>query len=184
MATSKLPVYAMPKMREYLRKNGPWSQLVDYKNISLRDLRHNVAVDLDGIVVTPILVPHRDEFSETKGYKIASDAKVALFIPDINKWSVWETDIADAIAEVDYALLDATFFGTGELPGRDTSKVPHPLVTETMYVFQGLSAKQRKKGWFIHMNHTNPLLDSGSQQFKMVVSAGFNIAVEGIRLPL
>ena len=184
MATSKLPVYAMPKMQEYLRKNGPWSQLVDYKNISLRDLRHNVAVDLDDIVVTPILVPHRDEFSETKGYKIASDAKVALFIPDINKWSVWETDLADAIAEVDYALLDATFFGAGELPGRDMSKVPHPLVTETMYVFKGLSAKQRKKGWFIHMNHTNPLLDSGSQQFKMVVSAGFNIAVEGIRLPL
>lgn len=184
MGSNNIPVYAMPKMAEYLAKNGPWSQLVDYGNISLRGLQHNQALDVNGITITPFLVPHRDEFSETVGYLIEGPSKTAVFIPDINKWSVWDTDIAELITQVDYALLDATFFDDGELPGRDMSKVPHPLVTETMQRLGALSTEQRNKVWFIHMNHTNPLLDAGSQASKRVRAAGFNITSEGIRLEL
>lgn len=184
MGSNNIPVYAMPKMAEYLAKNGPWSQLVDYGNISLRDLQHNQALDVNGITITPFLVPHRDEFSETVGYLIEGPSKTAVFIPDINKWSVWDTDIAELITQVDYALLDATFFDDGELPGRDMSKVPHPLVTETMQRLGALSTEQRGKVWFIHMNHTNPLLDADSQASKRVRAAGFNITSEGIRLEL
>ena len=184
MGSNNIPVYAMPKMAEYLAKNGPWSQLVDYGNISLRGLQHNQALDVNGINVTPFLVPHRDEFSETVGYLIEGPSKTAVFIPDINKWSVWDTDIAELITQVDYALLDATFFDDGELPGRDMSKVPHPLVTETMQRLGALSTEQRNKVWFIHMNHTNPLLDADSQASKRVRAAGFNITSEGIRLEL
>lgn len=184
MGSNNIPVYAMPKMAEYLAKNGPWSQLVDYGNISLRGLQHNQALDVNGITITPFLVPHRDEFSETVGYLIEGPSKTAVFIPDINKWSVWDTDIAELITQVDYALLDATFFDDGELPGRDMSKVPHPLVTETMQRLGALSIEQRGKVWFIHMNHTNPLLDADSQASKRVRAAGFNITSEGIRLEL
>ena len=95
-----------------------------------------------------------------------------------------DTNIADMVAEVDYALLDATFFGASELPGRDMSKVPHPLVTETMQALDNLSMKQHDRLWFIHMNHTNPLLNSNSEETNHVKSKGFNIAVEGVRLPL
>jgi pyrroloquinoline quinone biosynthesis protein B len=184
MGSNNIPVYAMPKMAKYLAKNGPWSQLVDYGNISLRGLQHNQALDVNGITITPFLVPHRDEFSETVGYLIEGPSKTAVFIPDINKWSVWDTDIAELITKVDYALLDATFFDDGELPGRDMSKVPHPLVTETMQRLGALSIEQRGKVWFIHMNHTNPLLDADSQASKRVRAAGFNITSEGIRLEL
>ena len=204
MGARSMSVYAMPRMQDYLSTNGPWSQLVAYNNIVLRPLQHNVAVSLSRniasrkiapnnitsndnkskVTVTPFLVPHRDEFSETVGYLIAGANKSALFIPDINKWSIWETDIAEIIQTVDYALLDATFFGDGELPGRDMSKVPHPLVTETMEALAGLSAGHRNKLWFIHMNHTNPLLDASSEEATLVRAAGFNVAVEGTRLPL
>ena len=126
MGGKDIPVYAMPRMQSYLRSNGPWSQLVEFNNIVLQPLADNKAVTLAGMSVTPLLVPHRDEFSETVGYLIKGANKSALFIPDINKWSVWETEIAQIIQTVDYALLDATFYGDGELPGRDMSKVPHP----------------------------------------------------------
>jgi pyrroloquinoline quinone biosynthesis protein B len=184
MGGKQIPVYAMPRMQNYLTTNGPWSQLVSYNNIALQTLQHNKPVEFANISVTPILVPHRDEFSETVGYVISTRHKSALFIPDINKWSVWETDLAEIIQTVDYALLDATFFGDGELPGRDMSKVPHPLVTETMETLNHLSAHQRNKVWFIHMNHTNPLLDPSSRESQLVRSAGYNIAEQGIRLPL
>ena len=184
MGGKDIPVYAMPRMQSYLRSNGPWSQLVEFNNIVLQPLADNKAVTLAGMSVTPLLVPHRDEFSETVGYLIKGANKSALFIPDINKWSVWETEIAQIIQTVDYALLDATFYGDGELPGRDMSKVPHPLVTETMQALSGLSVEERNKVWFIHMNHTNPLLNPDSEEANTVRANGFNIAVEGIRLPL
>jgi pyrroloquinoline quinone biosynthesis protein B len=184
MGGKDIPVYAMPRMQSYLRSNGPWSQLVEFNNIVLQPLADNKAVTLAGMSVTPLLVPHRDEFSETVGYLIKGANKSALFIPDINKWSVWETEIAQIIQTVDYALLDATFYGDGELPGRDMSKVPHPLVTETMKALSGLSLEERNKVWFIHMNHTNPLLNPDSEEANTVRANGFNIAIEGIRLPL
>ena len=62
------------------------------------------------IKITPFLVPHRDEYSETVGYKIKANNKSLIFIPDIDKWEKWETDITQLIEKVDYAFLDATFF--------------------------------------------------------------------------
>lgn len=184
MGASNVPVYAMPRMRAYLKDNGPWSQLVFYKNIVLLPLQDAKTVSLGSLKVTPFLVPHRDEYSETVGYRIDGPNKSALFIPDINKWSEWHTDLAEVIKTVDYALIDATFYADGELPGRDMSKVPHPFVSESMELLEDLGVKERNKVWFIHMNHTNPLLDTQSTESKSVQSRGFNVAVEGIRLNL
>lgn len=184
MGASNVPVYTMPRMGAYLSENGPWSQLVAYKNIVLKPLQNDTAQSFGSFKVTPFLVPHRDEYSETVGYRIDGPNKSAVFIPDINKWSEWQTSLVELIKTVDYALIDATFFADGELPGRDMSKVPHPFVTESMELLEDLSVKERSKVWFIHMNHTNPLLNLESKESKSVQSKGFNVAVEGIRLIL
>jgi len=184
IGADQMPVYVMPKMKRYLTNNGPWSQLIDLNNIELMTLKNRSVVELSNLKVTPFIVPHRDEFSETVGFSIKGPNKTALFIPDINKWSQWERDIADQVQASDYALIDATFFDNGELPGRDMSKIPHPLVTETMTALSNLSKEHRAKVWFIHMNHTNPLLNLNSEQAKTVRAQGYNIASTGLRLLL
>ncbi|MGI9265317.1 MAG: MBL fold metallo-hydrolase [Gammaproteobacteria bacterium] len=184
MGASAVPVYAMPRMKGFLEGNGPWSQLVRYENIALMPLEDEVTQGFGELTVTPFLVPHRDEYSETVGYRIEGPNKTALFIPDINKWSAWTTDIAELVRVVDYALIDATFFADGELPGRDMSKILHPFVTESMKALDDLSPTERANVWFIHMNHSNPLLDPDSEESQQVRSAGFNIAAEGTRLEL
>jgi len=184
MGASNVPVYVMPRMSQFLATNGPWDQLVNFKNIILRPLQDQHAQDLGQIKVTPFLVPHRDEYSETVGYQIDGPNKSAIFIPDIDKWSDWETDLSGLVKTVDYLLIDSTFFADGELPGRDMSKIRHPFVTESMEVLNNLSREERKKVWFIHMNHTNPLLDPESSESERVRNAGFNVAVEGKRLEL
>ncbi len=184
MGANNVPVYAMPRLVDFLQSNGPWSQLVSYKNIDLMHLQNEKVESLGEIKVTPFLVPHRDEFSETVGYRISGPSKSALFIPDINKWSEWKTNLAEVIQTVDYALIDATFYAEGELPGRDMSKIPHPFVVESMKALQHLPIEQRNKVWFIHMNHSNPLLNTKSTESELVQSKGFNIAIEGVRLPL
>lgn len=184
MGAHGLPIYVMPKMEQYLRENGPWSQLIALNNISLMPLRNDRSEVLNNLKVTPFLVPHRDEFSETVGYSIQGPKKTALFIPDINKWSQWKENILERIQLVDYALIDATFYDNNELPGRDMSTIPHPFVVETMATLSLLPREQREKVWFIHMNHTNPLLNLNSDQAKGVRAQGFNIASTGLRLEL
>jgi pyrroloquinoline quinone biosynthesis protein B len=184
MGASGVPVYAMPRMKDYLAGSGPWSQLVNYRNIILKALQNEETEELGALKVTPFLVPHRDEYSETVGYRIDGPSKSAIFIPDINKWADWQTDLSSLVKTVDYALIDATFFADGELPGRDMSKIPHPFVVESMETLATLPVTERNKVWFIHLNHTNPLLNAESQESKLVRSKGFNIAVEGIRLGL
>lgn len=173
----EVPVYAMPKMKTFLESNGPWSQLVSKKNIHLLPLENEQAVKLsEGIKVTPIQVPHRDEYSETVGYRISGPNKTALFIPDIDKWEKWEKDIIQEISKVDYAFLDATFYSGEEIGNRDISLIPHPFISESLEKFAGLSDSEKQKVIFIHFNHTNPVINQTSAAAKAVLNNGFRIA--------
>lgn len=179
MGASGVPVYAMPRMKKFLQTNGPWSQLVKLDNIRLGDLEADKTVPLAKFSVTPFLVPHRDEFSETVGFRIQGPNKTALFIPDIDKWSRWDRSIEKLLQDVDVAYLDGTFFENGEIPGRDMSLIPHPFVAETINRLAPLDETQRKKVRFIHLNHTNPGLQKSSGAAAQIERAGMRIAVEG-----
>ena len=186
-----LPVLVMPKMRAFLENNGPWSQLVDFGNVILTTLVADKpftfkALDGDPVVssersfaVTPVLVPHRDEYSETVGFRIDGPRRSLLFIPDIDKWERWDRSLVDELRRVDYALLDGTFYAAGELPGRDMSQIPHPFVVETMALLGDAPAEERAKVCFIHFNHTNPLIAPDGAARKAVADAGFCAAQPG-----
>ena len=175
MGANGVPVYAMSKMINFLQNNGPWSQLIELENIQLKQLQDNQAIKLnDNIVVTPFSVPHRDEFSETVGYKIQGPAKSLIFIPDIDKWEKWPTSITDIVNNNDFSLIDGTFYDIEELPGRDMSKIPHPFIVETMNLLKNIRDKSGIN--FIHLNHTNPALNPNSKAAKLIKSQGFNIA--------
>ena len=183
MGTKSTAVNVMPKMENFLRNNGPWSQLVDLKNISLSVLSNNKKVQLNSrLSIIPFQVPHRDEFSETVGFRVEGPSKSLVFIPDIDKWSKWETDIVDIVENSDYSILDGTFYDINELPGRDMSEIPHPFIIETMKLFK----KSHKKDsiYFIHLNHTNPVLNKDSVEHKKVIYNGFNISEFGQILKL
>ncbi|MEL7219708.1 MAG: MBL fold metallo-hydrolase [Bacteroidota bacterium] len=177
MNAQQVPVYAMPRMKEFLANNGPWSQLVSLKNIELRELQDQQAVRLnEQISVIPFRVPHRDEYSETVGYTIVGPNKKALFIPDIDKWEKWDTAIRAAIATVDFAFLDATFFDAAEINNRDISQIPHPFIIESMALFADLPETERNKVHFIHLNPTNPALDPDSEASQLIEKKGFQVA--------
>lgn len=177
---SEVPVYAMPRMKEFLENNGPWSQLVAMRNIVVHPLQNEQSELLSAeIKVIPILVPHRDEYSETVGYKIVGPNKSLLFIPDIDKWEKWDKDIIKEIKQVDYAVLDATFYSGEEIDHRDIKEIPHPFIIESFEKFGKLPAEERKKIYFIHFNHTNPVIDPNSAASQEILKRGFNVARQG-----
>jgi pyrroloquinoline quinone biosynthesis protein B len=185
MGADRVPVYAMPLMRRFLRNHGPWNQLVNTKNIEIHEIADGKMWKLnEQISVTPLLVPHRDEYSETVGFVIRGPHRSALFLPDIDKWDRWERKITEVLGEVDVAYLDGTFFADGELPGREMSTIPHPFITESMERFANLPKAERNKVRFLHLNHTNPALDHRSPEAKRVRDAGHNLASEGERFKL
>ena len=184
LGSKGLKVNVLPKMANFLQTNGPWSQLVEINNIKIQDLNFGVNVsELKNITITPIEVPHRDEYSETAGFIIEGKTKKALFIPDIDKWEKWDKDLKQLVNEFDYLLLDATFYDSKEI-NRDISEIPHPLVSETINLLDSLSNESKNKVYFIHMNHTNMMLDPKSNLSKYVTIKGFNIARLGLKLDL
>ncbi len=176
--SQRISTYSGPRFCEFLRNNGPWSQLVSLKNIIPKAISSGDSVKIasGAISIKAIAVPHRDEYSETFGYLISGPKKRLLFIPDIDKWERWELDIDSIIKKVDYALLDATFFDSKELHGRDMAEIPHPFVKESMQRWQSLGANEKRKIHFIHLNHSNPLWDKNSSAYRAAIEAGFRVA--------
>lgn len=177
--TKQIPVTVLPKLKTFLEQNGPWSQLVTLNNITLFQLDTGKTLLLNPTMsITAFTVPHRDEFSETAGFKITAGLKTYLFIPDIDKWQKWNKSIVEQVKKVDYAFLDATFNTIDELKNRKVEEVPHPFVTETMNLFKNESKETKAKLHFIHFNHTNPVMWDKTARQK-VLEQGFKVAEQG-----
>lgn len=184
-AADRLPVWGSQRMREFLSANGPWEQLVRLNQIELRPLTAGEAVELaPGLTITPFHVPHRDEYTDTFGFEIRGPGRAVLYIPDIDKWEKWSEPIEARISSVDVALLDATFFGDGELPGRAMSEVPHPFVVESIARFAALPADERRKVVFTHLNHSNPAALADTPERQAIEAAGMRVAEEMERIDL
>ncbi|MBW3670566.1 MAG: pyrroloquinoline quinone biosynthesis protein PqqB [Acidobacteria bacterium] len=185
MGADSIPVYAMPRMRDFLRKNAPWSQLVELENIEIKPLQPNVSVRLnERLTITPVPVPHRDELSETVAYLVQGPSRAVFYLPDIDKWERWETPVEAIIERVAVAYLDGTFYDIGELPGRDMALIPHPFIVESIERFSTLAPEIRQRVRLIHLNHSNPALDPASPARRAIVAAGMSVAEQGEIVPL
>lgn len=195
--TAETTLHGTPRLLDYLRTNGPWSLLFDADH-----LRGETLPALDAsprttrgagtprgaaegaLTIRAFHVPHRGEFSDTVGFVVEGPERSLLYIPDIDKWERWEVPIEDWIGAVDYALLDGTFFGPGELPGRSMSEIPHPFIVESMKRFESLPESERRKIFFTHLNHSNPAANPSSIEADLVRQAGFTILEDGHIFPL
>ncbi len=183
--TSKLPVRATPRMAAFLRANAPWSRLLARDEIDLREMSPGVAFDLDtGVRVTPFAVPHRDEDSDTVGFRIEGPRRTIAYVPDTDTWATWGKTARDSLAACDVALLDGTFFAADELPGRDVKTIGHPLIVATMDLLQEDVRSGRLLVFFTHLNHSNRALDPRGPERRAILGRGFALAQEGQRLPL
>ena len=180
-----VPVYVLPRMKAFLQSNEPWKELVGNKNIELRPMSAGEPFELDGGVrITPRLVPHRDEHSETACFQVDGPTSSLLWLPDIDSWEELIPDIEDLLGGVDRAFLDGSFFGPGELPNRDMSAISHPLILDSVERFSSLSAEARRKIFFIHLNHTNPAIQPDSEESQLIEQAGYSAARQGDRIEL
>jgi pyrroloquinoline quinone biosynthesis protein B len=127
---------------------------------------------LDDLVVQAIPVPHRSEAGDTVAYRIEGPERSIFYAPDLD---ALVPEVISQIRAADVAFLDGTFFHKRELHREDAETVPHPAIADTMSAVAHLDTKIH----FIHMNHTNPVLDPDSRERKAVEALGMRIAKEG-----
>jgi len=184
VAAKALPVTATPRMEAFLRANKPWSRLAEWGHIRIEAVDPGATLrPMPGLAVTLLPVPHRDEDSDTVAFLFEGAKGRLLYVPDTDAWEKWPRPLASYLASADVALLDGTFFDPSELPGRDLSEIPHPLIRRTIDALGG-AAPAGCRVLFTHLNHTNPALDPASAEAALIAKAGFGIAAEGMEFPL
>lgn len=178
------PTYCTERMAAYLRSNGPWELMVREGRLDLRPVVPAAWTRIDDrLEARALLVPHRPEYADTVGWIFRGPSQTLLYLPDIDSWERWDLSVADVVASVDVALLDASFFSGEEVPGRNIEDIPHPLVPHSMDVLQErVDAGDRVV--FTHLNNTNPAIFEDSDEAREVYRRGFEIATEGQRIPL
>jgi len=185
LATDRLPVYCSKRMNDFLTRNGPWSQLVNQKNIITQTIIPGQIFSLTPrIEALAFQVPHRDEFTDTLGFKIKGQNRSLLYIPDIHNWKIWDLSIVDEVQKVDIALLDGTFYSPEELPSRDLSSIGHPFISDSMKLLKDVARGGKTQIFFSHLNHSNLALDPDREARKSLEKNGLSLAEDGMEFSL
>jgi len=175
MSARDLPVYVTGPMAAFLQQNAPWSQLVQQRHIALHAITPETEIRLTAALsVRPVLVPHRDELSDTLAFVVRGSRQQLFYCPDIDSWEQWSYHLPDFLADIEIALLDATFFSADELPGRNLAQIPHPLATQTATLLTGTTCDVQ----LIHLNHSNPLLHAGPER-EWLTGQGLEVGTTG-----
>jgi pyrroloquinoline quinone biosynthesis protein B len=174
-----LPVYVTKEMAAFLESNAPWSSLIEDSFITTNIIKQGQPFSpVDQLNIEAIAVPHRDESSDTVAFKVRGPDRTCLFCPDIDAWPVDIDFTRQLFDDVDIAYVDGTFFDGSELPGRDLSLIPHPLMVQTMDRLGDLAISKPGMIRFIHLNHSNPALHD-PVTVREIEARGFSVAYPG-----
>lgn len=172
-----IPTWVTPSMAEYLSSNQPWRALIDGGHLVIHAGLGPSELS-PGLRMRLVPVPHRAEFTDTVAVSINDEV---LFLPDIDSWEEWPAAVEE-ITRHRVCLLDASFSSLEEIPGRDLTTIPHPLVGDTLARFAHLAAGRRLI--LTHLNHSNPAAVPGSEEAAAVRNAGFEVAEDFMTIRL
>jgi len=183
-----VPLHLSASMYDVLVATPHWKLLLDHGIFSPQVFSHDVPILISTTLsLTPILVPHRAELSDTHAFLVKSGGSTILYLPDHDSWqqTLGQHDIRSWLAEleVDVAIIDGTFWSLDELQHRNQTEVPHPPVSETIAML-GEKREGDPDIVFIHLNHTNPVYDSESEEALEVRRLGWEIGHQGQRFSL
>jgi pyrroloquinoline quinone biosynthesis protein B len=97
--------------------------------------------------------------------------------------------LLERLQACDAVLFDGTFWSDDEpsrIPGvsRTARQMGHMPVSGAGGSLERLAAVQRPRKLFIHINNTNPILDEESMEYRMVRETGWEVAWDGMEIPL
>ena len=170
-------ILAPPLTAGLLRSNEPWARMAVDGFIAIEPFGWDAVLEpVEGVVVTPLEVPHRSEWpTDTAALLIEGPVARLLYLPDIDFWDEWDRDVVEIVGNVDVAILDGSFWDTPTSPD-----VPHPPIRETMDRLQAVADAGSTRIIFSHLNHSNPALIERSPEAAEINRRDYGIAFEGM----
>ena len=94
-----------------------------------------------------------------------------------------------AAESADVTFIDGTFWGDDELMRTGRSRksareIGHLPLSGPGGLLEQYPGKSKGRRILIHINNTNPILNEGSAEQRVVLDAGFEIAYDGMELEL
>ena len=168
-------------------KSNSWiQQMIDDGTFVIHTWSDQSDIEIEnGYSVRPIKIPHRTNGSDTHAFLISGKFKKLLYLTDHDSWDETLNFVGFASPlewfkslNADFVLLDGTFWSNAELSNRIQSDVPHPPVVETLELI-GKKEVEDPDIIFVHLNHTNPLLNYDGLESKKLVDRGWSVGFEG-----
>ena len=184
MNVKNVKLHASKSMIELIQDSPKWNKLIEDDILIPTQFNSNQSTKVsENLEITPIQVPHRDELTDTHAFMIKGPEKSVLYLPDHDSWEETLGLVRqDSVIEwfdslgVGTVFLDGTFWSKNELSRQN--EVPHPPVVDSLERLGNLSGKELEV-FFIHFNHTNPLLIPKSNEIKLLLDSGGRIPIEG-----
>tara|TARA_Y200000002_G_scaffold104384_2_gene85086 strand:- start:1422 stop:2261 length:840 start_codon:yes stop_codon:yes gene_type:complete len=181
MSARNIQLHCSPSMQSLVETTPAWNQLLKQNVFQFASFPR---IEIDDVAVEFHQVPHRDELSDTHAIVVRGENKSILFLSDHDTWKeTLDAHGCETIREflaklnVDIALLDGTFWSGDELQGRDMNVVPHPTVEESLQRL-GIKSKEDPQIVFFHLNHTNPLHNMDSEEYRTLTALGWDVGFE------
>tara|TARA_Y100000739_G_scaffold173127_1_gene150836 strand:- start:347 stop:1093 length:747 start_codon:yes stop_codon:yes gene_type:complete len=184
MNLKNVRLHASELMIKLIENTPKWNKLIEDKILIPIQFNSNESIQIsENLKITPIQVPHRDELTDTHAFMINGPEKSLLYLPDHDTWEETLNMVQqDSLIEwfdflgIEIVLMDGTFWSKNELSRQDD--VPHPPVVESLERLGNVKGKELEV-FFIHFNHTNPLLIPKSNEIKKLLDSGCKIPIEG-----
>ena len=184
MNLKNVRLHASELMIKLIENTPKWNKLIEDKILIPIQFNSNESMQIsENLKITPIRVPHRDELTDTHAFMINGPEKSLLYLPDHDTWEeTLDMVQQDSVIEwfdflgIEIVLMDGTFWSKNELSRQDD--VPHPPVVESLERLGNVKGKELEV-FFIHFNHTNPLLIPKSNEIKKLLDSGCKIPIEG-----
>ena len=183
-------LHVSKSMAELIHQTPNWNLMIEQGVFVIQEMTDRQIEQQPGFSITPLLVPHRGELSDTHAFIIRGENKSLLYLPDHDSWDEtlalykmntireWLTSL-----NVDIALIDGTFWSSDELSSRNQASIPHPPIKQTIEML-GYKQHGDPDIIFFHLNHTNPVYDEWSEEYTQVVEMGWSIAKQGMRFTI
>ena len=191
MGAKDVGLHVSDDMYHLIDRTPAWNLMVQQGVFELQTFTSGDRLVLaNDVIIEPVKVPHRAELSDMHAFVIRGREKALLYLPDHDAWAETLahhhcTTIREWFSKlsIDIVLIDGTFWSADELGQRKQSEVPHPPVSSSLELL-GKRTKDDPEIYFIHLNHTNPLYDTGSDEFRKVGSMGWSVAKQGQQFTL
>ncbi len=120
------------------------------------------------------------------GLAIENGGRRVTFLPGVGEIT---GNLLEWMEQSDLLLFDGTFWSDEELirvqqGARTARQMNHLPMSGPCGSLATLSALNRPRKIFMHMNNTNPVLDEESREYRAVIQAGWEIAFDGMEFQL